>query len=42
MMVFCFNKYFIRHKMKTIQSKLHKSGNYDIYKRYVINEGIDT
>ena len=27
-----FNKYFIRHKMKRIQSKLHRIGTYDICK----------
>ena len=27
-----FNKYFIKHKMKRIQSRLHRIGIYDVYK----------
>ena len=29
-----FNKKMIRHKMRRIQSKLHKNGIYDVYKIY--------
>ena len=44
-----FNEKIIRHKMKRIQSKKHKSGTYDIAKislscfddkRYVLDDGI--
>ena len=46
-----FNKNMIRHNMKRIQSKLHKTGTYDFYKislscfddkRYVLNDGVNT
>ena len=46
-----FNKKLIRHKMKIIQSKLHKIGTYDVCeislsffdgKRYILNDGITT
>ena len=45
------NKKLIRHKMKRIQSKLHKVGRYDVYKislscfddqRYILGDGITT
>ena len=43
------NKYFVKHKMKRIQSKLHRVGTYDLYKiylfcfddkRYILQDGI--
>ena len=46
-----FNKKILRHKMKTIQSKKHKLGTYEIDKislsyfddkRYVLDDGIYT
>ena len=46
-----FNKYFIRHNMKRIQSKLHKIGTYDVCKislscfhekRHILNDGINS
>ena len=46
-----FNKTIIRHKMKRIQSKMHKLGTYEIGKisvscfddkRYVLDDGIYT
>ena len=46
-----FNKYFIRHKIKRIRSKLHKIGTYDVCKialsffddkRYILNDGINS
>ena len=46
-----FNKKIIRHKMKRIQSKLHKIGTCDVCKislscfddkRYISNDGITT
>ena len=46
-----FNKNLIRHKMKRIQSKLHKIGTYDVRKislscfeckRYILNDGINS
>ena len=46
-----FNKKVIRHNMKRIQSKSHKTGTYDVYKislscfddkRYVLNDGVNT
>ena len=46
-----FNKKMIRHKMKTIQSKLHRIGTYDVCKialsyfddkRYILDDGINS
>ena len=46
-----FSKYFIRNKMKRIQSKLHRIGTYDVCKiyllcfddkRYILGDGINT
>ena len=46
-----FNKKVVRHKMKRIQSKKHKTGTYEINKislscfddkRFVLNDGIHT
>ena len=46
-----FNKKMIRHKMKRIQSKLHKIGSYDVCKiyltcfedkRYILDDGINS
>ena len=40
-----FNKKLIRHKVKRIQSKVHKIGTYDVckrYKRYILNDGTTT
>ena len=46
-----FNKKIIRHKMKRIQAKKHKIGNYEIDKtylscfddkRYVLDDGVHT
>ena len=46
-----FNKKVIRHKMKRIQAKKHKIGNYEINKisllcfvdkRYVLDDGVNT
>ena len=46
-----FNKKVVRHKMKRIQSNLHKIGTYDINKislscfddkRHVLDDGINT
>ena len=46
-----FNKNMIRHKMKIIQSNLHRIGTYDIYKiilsciddkRYILDGGINS
>ena len=46
-----FNKKVVRHKMKRIQSKLHRIGIYDLNKislscfddkRYVLDDGINT
>ena len=46
-----FNKKMIRHKMRRIQSKLHKNGIFDVYKiylscfndkRYVLGDGINS
>ena len=42
------NKKIMRHKIKRIQSKLHKIGTYDVYKifscfddkRYILDDGI--
>ena len=51
LMKLMFNKKVIRHKMKRIQSKLHKIGTYDVYKislscfddkRYALNDGVST
>ena len=36
-----FNKNLKRHKMKRIQSKLHRTGTYDD-KRYIRNDGINS
>ena len=47
--IILFNKKVIRHKMKRIQSKLHRIGTYDVFKthlsyfddkRYIICNGI--
>ena len=35
-----FNKNLKRHKMKRIQSKLHRTGTY-YDKRYILNDGIN-
>ena len=46
-----FNKKVVRHKMKRIQSKLHRIGTYELKKislscfhdkRYVLDDGINT
>ena len=46
-----FNINLIRHKMKRIQSKLYKTGTYDVCKislfcfdekRYILNDGINS
>ena len=46
-----FNKKMIKHKMKRIQSKLHKIGTYDVCKislscfddkRYILDDGINS
>ena len=46
-----FNKKVIRHKIKRIQSKLHRIGSYDVCKislscfddkRYVLDDGVNT
>ena len=46
-----FNKKVVRHRMKRIQSKLHRIGTYDLNKinlscfddkRYVLHDGINT
>ena len=46
-----FSKCFVRHKMKRIQSKLHKIGTYDVCKislscfddkRYILDDGINS
>ena len=46
-----FNKKMIRHKMKRIQSKLHRIGTYDVCKfslscfdnkRYILDDGISS
>ena len=46
-----FNKKMMRHKIKRIQSKLHRIGTYDIYKisltcfddkRYILGDGINS
>ena len=46
-----FNKKVIRHKMKRIQSKLHRIGTYNVFKislscfddkRYVLDDGVNT
>ena len=46
-----FNKKVIRHNMKTIQSKLHRIGTYNVCKislscfddkRYALNDGVNT
>ena len=46
-----FNKKMMRHKMKRIQSKLHRIGTYDICKislscfddkRYILDDGINS
>ena len=46
-----FSKCFVRHKMKRIQSKLHKIGTYDVCKislscfddkRYILDNGINS
>ena len=46
-----FNKKMIRHKIKRIQSKLHKIGTYDVCKislscfddkRYILDDGINS
>ena len=46
-----FNKKMIKHKMKRIQSKLHKIGTYDVFKislscfddkRYILDDGINS
>ena len=46
-----FNKKMIKHKIKRIQSKLHKIGTYDVCKislscfddkRYVLDDGINS
>ena len=46
-----FNKKVIRHNMKRIQSKLHETDTYDVFKislscfddkRYVLDDGINT
>ena len=46
-----FNKKMIRHKIKRIQSKLHRIGTYDVYqillscfddKRYILDDGVNS
>ena len=46
-----FNKKVIRHKMKRIQSKLHRTGAYDVCKislscfddkRYILDDGVNS
>ena len=46
-----FNKKMMRHKMKRIQSKLHRIGTYDVCKtslscfddkRYILDDGINS
>ena len=46
-----FNKKVIRHSMKRIQSKLHRTGTYDVCKislscfdgkRYILHDGINS
>ena len=46
-----FNEKVVRHNMKTMQSKLHEIGTYDVlkislscfdYKRYVLDDGVNT
>ena len=46
-----FNKKVIRHNMKIIQSKFHKTGTYDVCKislpcfddkRYILDDGVNT
>ena len=48
---FLFNKNLIMHKMKKIQSKLHKTGTYNVCKiylscfddkRYILDDGINS
>ena len=48
---FLFDKTSIRHKMKIIQSKLHRTGIYDVFKihlscfddkRHILDEGINS
>ena len=48
--MFCLKK-IMRHKMKRIQSKLHRTGTYEVckislscfdYKRYILGDGIDS
>ena len=48
---FLFDKTSIRHKMKIIQSKLHRTGMYDVFKihlscfddkRHILDEGINS
>ena len=46
-----FNKYFIRHKMKKIQSELHRIGTFNVCKitlsclddkRYILDDGLNS
>ena len=37
-----FDKKLRTHKMKKIQSRLHKIGTYDVCKRYILNDRITT
>ena len=37
-----FNKKVIRHKMKRIQIKKHKTETYEIHKRYMLDDGVNT
>ena len=37
-----FDKKLKTHKMKKIQSRLHKIGTYDVCKRYFLNDRITT
>ena len=48
---FLFNKYFIRHKMKKIQSELHRIGTFNVCKitlsclddkRYILDDGLNS
>ena len=46
-----FDKYFVRHKMKSIQSKLHRIGTSDFFKisfscfddkKYILDENVNS
>ena len=46
-----FNKYFVRHKMKSIQSKLHRIGTSDVFKisfscfddkKYILDDNVNS